>query len=414
MPRSLFDRFRSKRAQLSVTDLVAGVWCEQQFQYTLERGFRRRTPAMTAGTRIHKVLEEEVHTTVPVEITTREDAFGLKLFNMCQGLLSLEEQGMTRELDVFGYLDGVLVQGVIDEITYVDPSHSAAAEERRSPPKAAFITDTKTRSSNRTPTGSQLRSTALQLMFYHRLLTRLPAVPFAAILTHHALDGAARLSDRFIAQIASVTSGISLDALLANNNLHGLWSIVLRQLEKAVPAVGATVGVVFRAQSSGAVMARRSWGVDAALLESHLSATMEWWRGERGSVGVEIEDAWKCRSCDFAETCVWRLGQIERLAEEMRTEKKKVKKVVGAKPRSRSRSKSKKSKTATTTTEEGGESSATQEGGGEPGSDSAGSAKPPRRRRKAKVDITSGESDTSGGDSEKRKVRAKKKAKKED
>lgn len=363
---------------------------------------------MTAGTRIHKVLEEEVHTTVPVEITTREDAFGLKLFNMCQGLLSLEEQGMTRELDVFGYLDGVLVQGVIDEITYIDPSHStsAAAADRRSPrPKAAFITDTKTRGSNRPPTASQLRSTALQLMFYHRLLTLLPGVPFAAILTHHALDGAAPLSDRFVAQIASVASGVSLEALLANNTLHGLWAIVLQRLQKAVPAVGATVGVVFRTQSSGAVMARRAWGVDAALLESHLSATMQWWRGERASVGVEIEDAWKCRACDFAETCVWRLGQIEKLAEEIRRKKKKL----SAKPRSRSKSKKTKTKPKPKTKKtEGGESSATEDSDSD--SDSA-------RRRKAKVAITSGESDTSGGASEgktERKVRAKKKAKKED
>lgn len=373
------------------------MWCEQQFQYSLERGFRRQTPAMAAGTKIHKVLEEQVHTTVPVEITTREDAFGLRLFNMIQGLLSLEQQGVTRELAVFGYLDGVLVQGVIDEITYVDPGATTTAAAAITPlSKTAFITDTKTRSSTRVPGPSQMRSTALQLMLYHRLLTLLPAVPFDAVLAHNGLDGATGLPDRFIAQVACV-GGISLDVLLANNSLRGLWRIVLRQLEKAVPSVGDTVGVVIRAQSSGEVMARRAWPVDPPALEAHLQDTMKWWRGERPSVGVQIEDAWKCGWCDFQETCVWRLGQIDKLAQEMRSKKE------GAKPRL------KKMKL------ELGEAAGESGSGSGSGSDS-GSASPRKRRKKSKTEIPT-EPDASEGDDEKiakHKVRAKRKAKEED
>lgn len=339
---------------------------------------------MAKGTRIHKVLEEEVHTTVPVEVTTREDAFGLKLFNMCQGLDSLSEQGMTRELSVFGYLDGVFVQGIIDEITYLDPAQShhhphLDSKTQEWPPRSrtAFITDTKTRATSRLPTGSQLRSTALQLMFYHRLLTLLPDVPFAAVLAHHGLDGAAPFSDRFIAQIAAVASGISLPELLENNSLHGLWVIVLRHLGTAVSEVGATVGVVFRAQSNGGVMARRAWGVDAAALESHLGTTMEWWRGERPSVGVEIEDAWKCRSCDFEESCVWRLKQIEKLADGVRAKK------AAARATSKARSKKKKMR--------GTGESDTEEGRRISGSGSEGSVGSRKRRAKVgKLDMDEG------------------------
>lgn len=340
---------------------------------------------------MHKVLEEQVHTTIPVSTETPEDVFGLKLFNMCQGLVSLEETGLTRELDVFGFLDGVLVQGVIDEITYNDPDPECSSSSGREQ-RAAFITDTKTRSTERIPSGSQLRSTAVQLMLYHRLLTMLPVVPFADVVAHHGLCGTTCFSDSFVAQIASVASGISLDELLENNNLYGMWGLVLRRLETAVPAVGATVGVVFRAQSTGEVMARSAWGVDGVALESHLSATMEWWRGKRGSVGVDIEDAWKCRICDFEESCEWRLGQVEKLAEEVRA--KKVE-----------RSGKKKM-------EGSGEEDAEEEGRRGSGGDSEGSVKLRKRKARTSKSKETDSEGVSGVDGEQKKVRAKRKPKK--
>lgn len=282
---------------------------------------------MAAGTRLHKVLESEVHTTVPVEVTTREDRFALTLFNMSQGLLSLQETGITREFDVFGYISGVFVQGVIDEITYDKPDTDGFVTCPSSPiepqhtVKAAYITDTKTRARATIPTGSQLRSTALQLMLYHRLLSLLPEVPFTDVLAHRKLDGARPLSDRFIAQVASMPSAIELENLLENNCLVGLWALVLQQMSRSVPVVGDTVGVIYRAQSDGRVMAKRAWGVDGVGLEAHLGRTMGWWRGELETVGVPVEEAWKCRICEFEEGCTWRLGQVKKMAVEVRKRK---------------------------------------------------------------------------------------------
>jgi exonuclease V len=38
---------------------------------------------------------------------------------------------------------------------------------------------------------------------------------------------------------------------------------------------------------------------------------MEWWHGERQATGVDIEEAFKCRSCEFASDCSWRQGMDE-------------------------------------------------------------------------------------------------------
>ncbi|KAG8716058.1 hypothetical protein FRC11_010251 [Ceratobasidium sp. 423] len=102
---SLYSQFRARRNVLSVSDLVAPVWCEVQFDYGL-RGKRYLSPSLRPevletrsgkkiqvqrevaikndrvlkkGTAVHKKLEREIRP-AEVEITpkTREDTWGLK------------------------------------------------------------------------------------------------------------------------------------------------------------------------------------------------------------------------------------------------------------------------------------------------------------------------------------------------
>ncbi|KAI5287423.1 hypothetical protein KEM54_006011, partial [Ascosphaera aggregata] len=110
--------FRSRpRKTLSVTDLVSLSWCELQYWYTLAyHGRKPATEAMRLGTEAHKTLEDQVHTTVPVEVMTREDGWALRIWNLIQGLRTLRETGITRELEVWGVVDGELVTGIIDQV----------------------------------------------------------------------------------------------------------------------------------------------------------------------------------------------------------------------------------------------------------------------------------------------------------
>lgn len=229
---------------------------------------------------------------------------------------------MTRELDVFGWLEGVFVAGIIDEISYdASPGQLEGFVTAPSSPmvashggeRTAYITDTKTRTSRTIPTGSQLKSTALQLMFYHHLLSTLPSVDFDSVLAHRGLNGDAPFSDTFIAQVASMESAVELEELLENNSLRGLWGVLLRRYKAAITDVGRTVGVCYVAQKDGTVIAERSWEVKRGVWEAHLEDVMMWWRGERMTKGVEVEEAWKCRACEFQEDCTWRLGKLEEM-----------------------------------------------------------------------------------------------------
>jgi hypothetical protein len=113
--RSPLERFRTApKKALSVTDLVSPAWCELQYYYTLSiHGRKIRTAAMKKGSVVHKELEDQIYTTVQVDITCKEEAWGLRIWNVIQGLKTLRETGQARELEVWGLVEGQIVNGVI-------------------------------------------------------------------------------------------------------------------------------------------------------------------------------------------------------------------------------------------------------------------------------------------------------------
>ncbi|KAI5295022.1 hypothetical protein KEM55_006357, partial [Ascosphaera atra] len=125
------DLFRKPpRKVLSVSDLVATSWCELQYWYTLTKhGRKPPTQAMKLGTKAHKTLEDQVHTTVPIDIMTREDGWALRIWNLIQGLRTLRATGMTREFEVWGVVDGELVTGIIDQIATECPNQELEKKE---------------------------------------------------------------------------------------------------------------------------------------------------------------------------------------------------------------------------------------------------------------------------------------------
>ncbi|KAH8911544.1 hypothetical protein BR93DRAFT_346780 [Coniochaeta sp. PMI_546] len=236
-------RFRSfPKKPFSVSDLVAGAWCELQYYYTLTKlpgGKKTRTSAMKGGSKVHQNLEDEIYTTVTIQIAKKEDAFGLKLWNLIQGLRTLRDQGMTRELEVWGFVEGHLVNGVIDNLSYENPDPESMEEVRGSQGsqkpskgnssdqkittffhssttpqnKQVFITDVKTRASRHIPSGAALRPTMIQLFLYHRLLSEMAAsrLDFLRVLRRYGLEPDEPFSDTFVAQIGSLHDEIFED-----------------------------------------------------------------------------------------------------------------------------------------------------------------------------------------------------------
>jgi exonuclease V len=356
---------------------------------------------MKSGTHVHEKLEAEIYKTVTVDLETREDAWGLKLWNFLQGLRSLEEGGRTRELEVWGTVGGEVVNGVVDEVGWVCPDpdleremvstaettpgskegvmtspskrgkhselppgqqtltdffaqqqtgsslnnaldKSVRRKRSRSPPtktKKLYITDTKTRSSTTLPRGAAFRPTKIQLMLYHRLLSDMAAgeVDFQVIADRYGLETEAPFSDSFIAQVggledevfpSSLTSQTShgptdgVTTLLSHNNLSSLWTLLISRLQSLLPARRASIGPIltaeYRSRDTGEVIGSHSFVHDDKVLDLYVDREMEWWKGEREAEGVVVEEAYKCRSCEFADGCHWRNGRIKGAVERAR------------------------------------------------------------------------------------------------
>ena len=266
--RPPLERFRSPpKKPLSVTDLISPAWCELQYFYTLAKhGKKKRTPAMKQGTVIHKRLEDEVHTTHPVTVLTKEDGWGLRIWNTIQGIRTLRETGRTRELEIWGVVHGQFVNGIIDELSYTIPDPSSADKAAMIAPKAQstikdfffqqaggrdiamalggdgqdkpgptspnglldmtaeiiYVTDIKTRSANSLPDTSSSLPTQFQLFLYRHFLEQLATgqLPLETIASRHDLDVNAVFSDEFITEVGGLNEQY-LDAVSVQESWDG-------------------------------------------------------------------------------------------------------------------------------------------------------------------------------------------------
>ncbi|KAI9784666.1 MAG: hypothetical protein M1816_000782 [Peltula sp. TS41687] len=408
-PQSPLARFRSPpKKPLSVTDLISPSWCELQYWYTLSKyGRKPATAAMRQGTAAHKVLEEQVHTTVPVRTHTREDSWGLRIWNIVQGLRSLRETGLTREMEVWGVIDGAVVRGCIDELSDrcpdrvleadaswtdhdvdrvegtglpgvqrtldsylmssargvgVDGGDETEGEEKdeeekkdlRPPPissssssRKIYITDVKTRTNQKIPGPIAFRPTYLQLMIYHRLLSDLASnrVDPDTLFARFRLDPSARFTDAFIAEVGSLNDSHShetdvplpssssgghdsLDMLTQHNTLRSLWELMMSSFHETFPLGRSSIGDVlqaeYRSQRDGGILGSKTFLMDEGSLQAYLDEGMSWWKGRREAMGVPIEEAYKCRMCEFADGCEWRNGKVEEAMQNYRERTKSV------------------------------------------------------------------------------------------
>ena len=346
---------------------------------------------MKQGSAVHKVLEDEVHTTVAVELKSKEEAWGLRIWNVIQGLKTLQYTGMTRELEIWGVIDGLVVNGVIDELSYISPEPELEeVEENRKiakkmpaadqmtitdflgpstlegngtgmlnklrspmPEKSSkiYITDVKTRGTKSMPTAPSFRPTLMQLMLYHRILSDLATnkVNADVVFDRYELKPEVPFSDGFIIQIGSLnqdgiltpesslrtqensapsSSQDSMTVLLAHNSLRQLWTLMMQEFVRTFSAGAKSVGDVLKAEyrdpTDGAILGNKTFLYDDKVMQEYLDSEMRWWKGERPAEGVCVEEAYKCRTCDFFDECSWRRNKIEEATLKMRERKSSV------------------------------------------------------------------------------------------
>ncbi|KAJ4383274.1 hypothetical protein N0V86_001319 [Didymella sp. IMI 355093] len=359
--RPPIERFRTKpKKPLSVTDLVSPAWCELQYFYTLSKfGRKPRTQAMRTGSKIHQKLEDEVYTTVPIHVQTKEDRFGLRIWNTISGLRCLRETGLTRELEVWGVIEGQVVNGVIDEVSYdcPDPDLEENLERAKAqnsggtvplskdqpsiaqafasvtgsenigdawvggvePDRQIYIADVKTRGVRSKPTGASLRPTWMQLMLYRKLLESLSlnTVDAETIFMRYDLKPLEPFTEVFLHEIGDI--GPENEAA-DFPNLLSLWSLLVTEMQLTISpySLSPILRAEFRYSKSGDVIGNELVVYETDVIEKYIEDEMAWWKGTREAKGVEVEEAFKCRICDFADSCTWRRRKVDEAIEKSR------------------------------------------------------------------------------------------------
>lgn len=331
---------------------------------------------MQRGSEVHKVLEEQVFKTVPVHPKTKEDVFGLRIWNVRSGLRLLRETGLTREFEVWGIVDGQVVNGIIDEVStnctdkaLEDKLASKEQREKKVMPadqtrisqffdssslesrvamlesrvfvieedvdrirkesmrRRIYLSDVKTRTSNKLPSGTSMRPAYMQLMLYRQLLADMASngVDAEVIFTRYRLDSQRPFTDGFMRDLEFESSSQQSDddpaileheseasaTLIAHNSLLQLWSLMIMEFQMTIPLAGDGISKVlkieFRSSTEGRILGVKTFPYQDVVFENYIKDVMKFWKGERAPKGVDIEEAFKCRMCDFADGCEWRI-----------------------------------------------------------------------------------------------------------
>ncbi|XAR60472.1 hypothetical protein NMG60_11033871 [Bertholletia excelsa] len=288
LTESFLHRFR-RNTGLFVTDITKAEWCEKKVEFLLF-GRSEPTKAMKAGIARHAALEEEVVKRVKVRVKTREDVWALKLTNFIIGANQLQFDGLTRELPLLGFVDGVWMVGIVDEI------RMPVTETEKSPERNPILVDTKTRVQPLLPSEAQRRNGRLQLMCYKSLWDNLVA---GKILT-----------EKFFDFFSLNRNCILSEDIRQNTAKSGFPSETLDDLMRyfqntccTLPPAHDQLLLRYELQEDHSLLSEDQFAYDSNWLKDQIQCSLEFWLGKREAKYVSEEETWKCKFCQFASLC---------------------------------------------------------------------------------------------------------------
>uniref|UniRef100_A0A8C3WL35 Exonuclease V n=1 Tax=Catagonus wagneri TaxID=51154 RepID=A0A8C3WL35_9CETA len=288
---SPMERFHLK--YLYVTDLCTQNWCEQQMVYGKELpGFLtpEKSAVLDTGASIHLARELEVHDLVTVPITTKEDAWAIKFLNVLSMIPTLQLEGRIREFPVFGEVEGVFLVGVIDELHYTARGELELAE-------------LKTRRRPVLPLDAQKNKDRFQVSLYKYIFDAMVQgkVTTANIIHHTKLDPEKPLGPSVLRHAQQ--GGFSV------KSLGDLMELVFLTLTLSDLPVIDILKIEYIHQETATVLGTEIVAFEEKEVRSKVQHYLAYWVGHREPQGVDVEEAWKCRTCNYADICEWRKGR---------------------------------------------------------------------------------------------------------
>jgi len=267
---------------IAVTDLSAQLWCEKQFEFSLERG-RKKSDEMKKGNDRHRALHEEIATLIEVQPRSPEDYIALRLHNALVGLQRLGQMGITRELPVLGKINSLFIRGSIDEISLGG--------------KSLKIMDTKTRKSDTMPSEAQKWTTRYQLMSYKHLFEGMQQGTFSVddLLNYSNLKKTSHITEEFQTEIEEHGDEIE-------PNVSALASQVFSLIIE-LPPVSDELEIKYENQSTREIIGSEVFTFNHEQFKRSSDFVEAYWLGKRDAMLVGDSTKWKCHYCEFRDIC---------------------------------------------------------------------------------------------------------------
>lgn len=245
----------------------------------------------------HFYAELAVQDIVNIKVTSSEDIWAIKIINLIGVINSfLVGVPIRREIPIFGFPfnEDVFIVGLIDEIRVDSETFDFD------------ILEFKTRSASKTlPSNAQKLTHNLQVMLYKKLFDDLVKgrVDSKTVAKNLKLDFKKELGEDVLNQIKGISnfSNHNLDSI---HNLDRLMKVFFDMM-KTLPFISQCL-IEYCYQADKSTIAIESMPYDEDWLKAKFHHFVDYWKGRRTVEGVEIEDAWKCQRCDFADVCEWR------------------------------------------------------------------------------------------------------------
>lgn len=287
---SPMERFHLK--YLYVTDLSAQNWCELQMAYEKELpGFLtpEKAAVLDTGASIHLARELELHDLVTVPITTKEDNWAVKFLNILSMIPMLQSEGRIREFPVFGEVEGVFLVGVIDELHY-----TAKGELE--------LSELKTRRRPMLPLEAQKKKDCFQVRLYKYIFDAMVQgkVTPESLIHHTKLCRDKPLGPSVLRHARQ--GGFSV------KSLGDLMELVFLSLTLSDLPVIDILKIEYIHQETATVLGTEIVAFEEKEMRDKVQHYMAYWMGHREPQGVDVEEAWKCRTCNYADICEWRKG----------------------------------------------------------------------------------------------------------
>ena len=246
---------------------------------------------------ISVLVELAVQDSVTVSITSREDAFGLKVLNIINAILGfLNGRSVAREIPIFGvpFDCGIFVSGIIDELRCDPVTYDLD------------LVELKTRSTKSLPSKAQGDANRWQVSLYKKLWDDLiVGVTTKTVIRKHI---AFNFEKEFGADLSMHISASGLHCRNLNDIL-----VELSTKAGAMMCIRRCV-IEYCHQADASTIALVDADYDERWLETRLLHAARYWRGEREAVGVDVEEAWKCGRCEFSDVCEWRRRRADECA----------------------------------------------------------------------------------------------------